>query len=321
MSNTSALNVFIIGASTAAGREAVRQFSARGHKVTGVTDGSPGGALVRLDGGLPAFSNPNRVGELKSMLHMGPYDVLVHLGTQAANSFPSRKTDWSATNEAITTGTATALEAAASSGVKFVVYASYAFLYGDMHGETVTEASEAHDLNPAFKAALRAEKAVIGHSVPGCVLRAGIVYSSEDAGAAALSEDVLRGRSIYTGDSHNVLNWVHAADLASAVVLAAEQQPAGELFNIVDDHPVSAAAFADAMGTGLGLGAVNRQSIPGFALPMMTTEMQRAILESSARASNAKAKQALGWKLKYPSYQSGMEQTLLGWRAGQAVKG
>jgi nucleoside-diphosphate-sugar epimerase len=205
--------------------------------------------------------------------------------------------------------------------VKFVVYTSYAFLYGNMHGEAVTEASEGHDLNPAFKAALRAEKAVLSHTLPGCVLRAGIVYSSEDAGAAMLSEDVLRGRSIYTGDSHNLLNWVHAADLASAVVLAAEQQPAGSLFNIVDDHPASAASFADAMSTGLGLGAVNRQAIPGFALPMMTTEMQRAILESSSRASNEKAKQSLGWKLKYPSLQSGLEQTLLGWRAEQTVKG
>lgn len=321
MSNSSALNVFIIGASTAVGREAVRQFSARGHQVTGVTDGSRGGAQVRQDGGLPAFSNPNRVGELRSMLHMGPYDVLVHLGTQAANSFPSRRTDWTASLEAVSVGTAAALEAAASSGVKYIIYASYAFLYGDMHGATVTETSESHDVNPAFGPMLQAEKMVIGHALPGCVLRAGIVYSSEDAAMTALAEDVRRGRGIYTGDSHKLLNWIHAADLASAVVLAAERQPVDQVFNIVDDHPASAAAFADALGAGLGLGAASRQSIPSFALPLLTTEMQRAILETSSRASNEKAKQQLGWKLKYPTLQSGLEQVLLGWRAELAVKG
>lgn len=308
-----ALNVFVTGATTAAGREVVRQLSARGHKVTGLTVGSDGAAKVRQDGGLPTYSDPLRAGELKSLLRMMPYDVVIHLEPQVANCFPIRTSDWDGAMHTVAASTSAITEAAAETGVKFLVHSSFAFAYGDTHGEWVTEDSQPH--GSAFRAALQAEKRVLGGSVPACVLRAGLVYSGEDAAVAAIGTDIRRGRGIYMGDSHAALNWIHAADLAQAAVLAAEQQLAGQIFNVVDDQPSSAAAFVGHLSAALGMGEAKAMNVPEFALNILTSAAQRTLLNTSARAKNDKARQVLGWTPKYLTHTAGLEQTLLIWRA------
>lgn len=308
-----ALNIFITGATTPAGREAVRQLSARGHKVTGLTVGSAGGNKVRQDGGLPAFSDPLRAGELKSLLRMMPYDVVIHLEPLVANCFPLRTTDWDNALYTVTTSTNAIVEAAAETGVKFLVHASSACVYGDTHGEWVTEDSQPH--GSTFRPLLQAEKRVLGGTVPACVLRAGTVYSGEDTAVESVGNEIRRGRGIYTGDSHAAANWVHAADLASAAVLAAEQQPAGQIFNVVDDQPSSAVAFIGHLSQALGMGEAKPMNVPEFALNILTSAAQRTLLNNSVRAKNDKAKQVLGWSPKYPTHNTGLEQTLLVWRA------
>ncbi len=308
-----ALNIFVTGATTAAGRETVRQLSARGHKVTGLTVGSDGAAKVRQDGGLPTYSDPLHAGELKSLLRMMPYDVVIHLEPQIANGFPIRTTDWEAGLHTVTASTTAIMEAAAETGVKFLVHTSFAFAYGDTHGEWVTEDSQPH--GSTFRVALQAEKRVLGGSIPACVLRSGTVYSGEDAAVASLGDEIRRGRSVYLGDSHAATNWIHAADLARAAVLAAEQQPAGQTFNIVDDQPASAAAFVGHLSAALGMGEPSAMQVPEFALNIVTSAAQRNLLNTSVRAKNDKAKQVLGWTPKYPTHTAGLEQTLLVWRA------
>lgn len=313
MTNPTPLNVFITGGLTAAAREATRLCVARGHKVTILTEGSEGAARARQDGALPAFSDPYRAGELKSLFKMAAADVVLHFAPQSVNGFPSR--DGCANfDHLLTKGTAALLEAAQDAGVKFIVHTSFAFLYGDVHGETVTEASSDHPV-PAFRAAADAEAHVLGGNVPACVLRAGIVYSGEDAALRAIGESIQRGRAVYLGDSHKLHNWIYAADLASAAVHAAEQQPAGQRFNVTDDHPVSAADFVAHMASILGLSVSNNASLPQFILERLTSAMQREVLATSARVSSAKIREALGWQPRFASYKAGLEQTLLDWRA------
>jgi nucleoside-diphosphate-sugar epimerase len=313
MSNPAPLNVFITGGLTAVAREATRLCVARGHKVTVLTAGSEGAARARQDGALPAFSDPYRAGELKSLFRMAATDVVLHCAPQSANGFPSRE-GYAEFDHLLTKGTPALLEAARDAGVKFIVHTSYAFLYGDVHGETVTEASAGHPV-AAFRAASEAEAHMLGGSVPACVLRAGIVYSSDDAALQSVSQSIQRGRPVYLGDSHNLHNWIYAADLASAAVHAAEQQPAGQVFNVTDDQPASAADFVAYMASIIGLTVSNNATLPQFVLQRMTSAMQREVLATSARVSSAKIREALGWQPRFASYKAGLEQTLLDWRA------
>ena len=312
MDNTSPLNIFITGGTTGVGREACRQAKARGHNVTVLTQGSEGAVKARQDGALPAYSDVTRAGELRSLFQMAQTDVMLHLAAQAGNGFPLSG-GYEAHERMMAESAQSVVAAALAAGVKFVVYASFASVYGDTHGEWLTEDGHGHE-DRAFRPALAAEHHVLASGVPACVLRAGFNYGAEDAASQTLANAVRNGR-LYLGDSHTILNWIHTADLAQAALLAAEQQPSGHIFNIVDNEPTSATAFAGHLATSLGLRPPAAENMPAFALRRMTSDMQRTLLATSARLKNDKAKSVLGWTPKYPTIQSGLEQMLLSWRA------
>ena len=101
--------------------------------------------------------------------------------------------------------------------------------------------------------------------------------------------------------------------------MAAEKQPTGEMINVLDDEPVSASTFASYLATGQGLYNLTSSTSPMFILKLLTSDIQRSVLDSSARLKNDKAKQVLGWQPRYPNYRAGLEQTMLQWRANEPL--
>ncbi|MEP6985928.1 MAG: NAD(P)-dependent oxidoreductase [Chloroflexota bacterium] len=318
MDTNSPLNIFITGGASGVAREATRQAVARGHKVTVLTEGLEGATKVRQDGALPAFSDVTRAGEMKSLFTMSKIDVVIHLLPQAGNSFPT-KDSYEAQERVMVQSAVALVEAAKEAGVKFIVYASYAFVYGDAHGDWLTEDQVGHQ-ERALRPVLAAEHQVMNSGLNACVLRAGFIYGGETPAIHTLGELLKRGRAPYVGDSHSLHNWIYESDLAQAAVLAAEKQPAGEIINVVDDEPASASAFASYLATGQGMSALAASTTPMFVLKLSTSDIQRAVLDSSVRLKNDKAKQILGWQPRYPNYRAGLEQTMLQWRASEPVQ-
>lgn len=319
-------NVFITGATDAVGREVTRQLAARGSRVAGLTQGTDGAQTVRQDGGIAAFGDPLRAGELRSLMVAAEADVAMHLATQAYNGVPMRATDWDEAADTLTRSTAAFLEGAKAKGVKFVVYASYAFLYGDTRGEWVDEGAprlrpSKYGNHPALRAALEAEDLVLKSGVPACILRAGFVYGPYGQGNLALREAIQQGKPLVVNEGRPYSNWIYAADLASAAILAAHKQAAGEVFNVVDDAPLSPVEFLDHFAAAFGVQKAARipsSRIPGFPARQTTSEMQRILWDMSLRVKNDKVKAQLGWTPRYPTYREGIEQTLLAWRAEAA---
>jgi nucleoside-diphosphate-sugar epimerase len=325
--STPSLNVFITGATDAPGREVIRQLAARGRRVAGLTQGVDGANAVRQAGGIPAFGDPLRAGELRSLMLAAEADVAMHLAPQAVNIVPMRATPWEEVANTLTRSTAAFLEAARAGGVKLVIYASYAFLYGDTHGQWVDESAprlrpSKYGNQPALRAALEAEDLVLKSGVPACILRAGFVYGPHGEGHLAFREALRQGRPLVVNDGHQYANWIYAGDLASAAIRAAEQQPAGEIFNIVDDLPASPAEFVDHFASAFGIGQAARvpsgRGMPAFAARRNVSDMQRILWDMSLRVKNDKAKAQLGWTPRFPTYREGIEQTLLVWRAETA---
>lgn len=315
MQSANPLNVLITGATTALGREVTRQLAARGHHVTGLTDGSANAAKVRQDGGIPAFvTDPFRAGEFKSLLRAAQADVALHLTPQLTNGFPRRDLAWAEATRAVSDGTAALLHAAQETGVKFLVYPSFTYVYGDLHGGWADEDTP-RSRAALFRAAAQAEDAVLNSGVPACVIRAGRLYGAGEDGTAALIEMLRRGRGIVTGDPHAVTSWVHVADLAAALVLAAEQQPAGQIFNVADDTPAAPVEFVNYLAASLGMPAPGQP--PSLPLRPASTDVMDTLLAASARVRSDKARQTLGWQPRYPSYRAGLDQALLVERAGK----
>ncbi len=315
--NNASLSVLVTAATSSLGHEIVRQLVEHGHRVTGMTESSDGATQLRKLGALPAYSDPFRAGEFKSMIKLAKADVVVHLLGQAFNGFPHKGLEASKRAQVITDSTTALLEAVKDSSVKQIIYVTDASFYGDTHGEWVDETASAK--GTFGKVARQAEEKVLAGTIPACVLRAGTVYGANDPGMKFLGETAHRGRSIYLGDSHAYRNWVHEADLAKAVVLAAENNIAGEVFNIADDKPVSATEFATYVSTSLGLPAPSVSNPPAFALSRMTSDVQREALNTSVRVKNDKAKQVLGWTPRYATFHAGIDQALMIWRSEPSV--
>jgi nucleoside-diphosphate-sugar epimerase len=312
------LSVYVTGGDSILGYEVIRQLAVRGHRVAGTSSGLDSATLIRQCGGLPVYNDLFRPGEIAGILRMVNADVIINLAPQGINSLPTQNAAYDFYIRLLSQGTAALIEAAKNTGVKFIVHTSYAFLYGDAHGEWVDETAPLASGDPLFVAGTQAERTVLQSGIPGAVLRAGYVYGpSEDF--AALRDALVAGKPLLLGEDKTVANWVHAADLASAAVLAAEQQPAGEIFNIADDHPVSIAAFADHFAADLGVGHAARRRLPPGVASILVGKTHQALLAGSAKAKTEKAKSQLGWKPKFPNQQQGIEQALLTWRAHEAV--
>jgi 2-alkyl-3-oxoalkanoate reductase len=98
-----------------------------------------------------------------------------------------------------------------------------------------------------------------------------------------------------------MMSFVHLDDAAAAAVLALDHHgPA--IYNVTDDEPAPTRDWLPALAAAVGARPPRHapvwlgRLIMGAGLDMMTT---------ARGAANAKAKQELGWTLKYPSWRQG----------------
>lgn len=307
------LRIFLTGATTPLGQAITRALTAAGHKVVGVTSSTQGGGVVRELGGLPVYVDTSRASELESNIRMAKADVVINAAPQAPNQPPISSVEWNA--DSLVGNTAALAKAAASAGVKYLVHTSYAFVAGDTGGATVDETTKPNTGdNALLKATRRAENAALNGGVPACVLRMGFLYGPESESLTTLSDALRQGRPIVAGAG--LANWVHTADAAEAVRRVVEAQPNGEIFNIVDGHPASAADFVAAFAAALGIEAPGNP--PTFARRLLISQTQSDLMALSTQVSAAKAAEKLGWTAQYKGIRAGLDQTLMMWRAASA---
>ena len=106
------------------------------------------------------------------------------------------------------------------------------------------------------------------------------------------------------GSGENLWDVVHVEDVASALVLAAESAPAGSIYHVVDDEPITFYDFVALTAGALGLGAPRR--IPVALARLVAGENAVAAAVRSARSSNAKIKRELGWAPRFASARKGV---------------
>jgi nucleoside-diphosphate-sugar epimerase len=300
---TAPISVFLTGAAGGLGREVTRQLVAAGYRVTGAVSGSADAVKVRADGGVPAYPDLYRAGELRSVMVGAGAKIVLNLAPQLPNHVPQLAARW---DERLAEATTALMEASAQAGVEYVVHTSYAFAD-----------ARAEDAKPILRAARAAEQVALNGSVPACVLRFGFLYGGASDEFAALRDTLRMGRPLLVGPDNTHTNWVHISDAARAVSLAAEQHPAGALLNIVDDQAASPAAFLRYFADSIGFSIP--PTLPQFAMRRLLPKTQQAILGLSTHADNAAAKEALGWSPRFTSYIQGIDDTLLSWRAQEPV--
>jgi nucleoside-diphosphate-sugar epimerase len=182
------------------------------------------------------------------------------------------------------------------SGARFL-FTSSTSVYAQKDGSWATEESSADPELETGRILRETEKFVLARGK--IVARLGGVYGP---GRSALLKKFLSGQAIIDPENDRYVNQVHRDDVAAAffVLLERRQQPPAEIYNVVDNKPVSLSECYRWLAERLG------RPLP--AAGGSPTKRKRG--ESNKRVSNAKLR-ALGWAPRYPSFVEGMEESVL----------
>jgi len=184
----------------------------------------------------------------------------------------------------------------------WIGYLSTTGVYGDWGGAEVTEED---DLLPSGKRGRRrvaAEKAWfdLGRRHDLCVqsFRLAGIYGP---GRNAL-ETVRSGRARRIVKPGQVFSRIHVEDIARTVLASIKQPNCGAAYNVCDDD---AAPPQDVIAHACGLLGVDPPPEQDFATAKLSP-MAASFYEDNKRVSNARIKQELGVKLRYPDYRAGL---------------
>jgi 2-alkyl-3-oxoalkanoate reductase len=303
------LRIFLAGATGTLGRRLVPQLVARGHHVIGTTRSRPD--ELRALGAEPVVVDPLDAAALRDAVVAARPDVVVHQLTALAGLGLERNFDkaFAMTNRLRTEGTDNLIAAAREAGARRLVWQSYAgWPYAREGGPVKTEDDPLDpdppaDVRESLAAIRHLEAAVLDSGLEGVVLRYGGFYgpgTSIDEGGQHL-ELIRKRRFPLGGDGAGIWSFIHIDDAAAATVAAIEGSATG-IFNVVDDAPLPVAEWLPALARRLGAPPPRR--LPAWLVRVAAGQQALSMMTRTRGASNAKAKQVLGWQPQHTLLES-----------------
>jgi nucleoside-diphosphate-sugar epimerase len=303
------MRVFLAGATGVIGTPLVPLLLEAGHEVTAMTRSVLRAAQLQAVGADPVVCDVFDADGVRAAMAAASPDAVIHQLT----ALPARldfgnPTLFDENNRLRTEGTRVLVDAALASGASRIVAQSIAFAYAPT-GDRVKEEDAAlfTDAPPpiggAVAAVVELERRITATpGIEGLVLRYGMLYgpgtSYDRRGSTAA--DIIAARVPLVEGATGLYSWLHVEDAASAAVAALGRGAPG-IYNVADDEPAPQPEWLPVLAQALGADPpVAAQTLP----PPYTPEM------SLRGASNAKAKRALAWRCRYPSWREGFAASL-----------
>jgi nucleoside-diphosphate-sugar epimerase len=302
------MKVLVAGSTGTIGVPLVRALVAGGHQVYALTRRPSNGPLLTSLGAAPVVADAMDRDALLAAVDGLTADAVIHELT-ALKRPPVRHRDMAQTNALRIRGTAHLLEAANTIGAhRFVTQSMvFGYGYGDWGDRLLTERDP---FGPPGRgrfeqhvAAMRSaeHQTFSTDGIQGVALRYGLFYGPAGA-IEGLIEPLRRRRLPIPRDGGGTMSWIYVDDAAAATVAALERGRAGQAYNVVDDQPVRWREFIDTLAHAIG--APPPRTMPGWLLGL--APYAAAIMTSTLRASNAKAKAELDWEPATPTYREGI---------------
>ncbi len=223
----------------------------------------------------------------------GQYDAVVNCVSSAGGGLAGYRKSYLAGQRAI-------LQWARAQPIRSYVYTSSTSVYPQEDGVTVDETADTSAAPPTGQVLLESE-AVLAESIAQrgrwYVLRLAGIYGP---GRHYLLNQLREGAGEIPGRGDYALNMVHLEDIVSAICAALDGRAASGIYNITDDAPTTKAEVLAYLSERLNL------PMPIFNPENISERLNRRGGRMPHRyVSNAKAKAALGWEPKYPSFREG----------------
>lgn len=181
---------------------------------------------------------------------------------------------------------------------RLFVYTGSTGVYGQTDGRMVDESSPATADTPTARVLRATEELLLeaarSREFPAIVLRLAGIYGP---GRGYWWRQFLAGEARVEGDGRRVLNMVHRDDVIGAVLAALERGRPGEIYNVVDDAPVTQIELLTWLGQRTG------RPLPP-AVPADPVGGRRRGL-TSKRVSNRRLREELGYTPRFPTFREG----------------
>ena len=306
------MNIFIAGATGAVGRALIPQLIEHGHTVTGTTRSPDKADALRALGATPVVVDGlDREAVMNAIKAVEP-EAVVHQMTALAGLSDPRKFEQSfaMTNRLRTEGTDNLLAAAAEVGATLVAQSYAGWPYEPVGGAVKDEDAPLMSNPPKqMRATLDAIRHVerVVPAAGGTVLRYGGFYGP-GTGIARGGEqwDAVHARKFpIVGDGGGMWSFCHIGDAASAAVVALERPAPGAILNVCDDEPAPVRDWLPALAQDIG--AKPPRHVPRWVGRLLGAHVVQMMCEARG-ASNARAKDVLGWQPSVKSWREGFAQ-------------
>jgi nucleoside-diphosphate-sugar epimerase len=201
-------------------------------------------------------------------------------------------------------GTANLLAWLAAHPPKKFVYTSSTGVYGQTDGSAVKETSPTEPAAETAKVLVETEKLLLAahaeQRFPAIILRVAGIYGP---GRGYAFKQFMKNEARIDGDGSRVMNMIHRDDLIGCIIAALKSGRAGEIYNAVDDEPVTQANFFLWLAGSLG-------KYPPPSVPE-NPEATRKRGVTNKRVANRKLKMEIGWPFRYPNFRIGYSAEIL----------
>lgn len=228
--------VLVAGATGVLGVHTVRQLISGGHDVVALVRDEAAAHSMREQGVRPVLGDL-LVPETVNDAVRGTTAVL-HIATAIPRD-PAAPGAWSTNDKIRVDGTRNLVAAAQQAGVSRYVQQSITRLYAD-HGDQWIDESEplSTQVPEHLASAVEMESIVAAADLDVVVLRGGEFYGAGTGTTENLFALASAGELRLDGSGDHFMSPIHPADMAKAVVMAADGTLPPGVFNVVDDEPV-----------------------------------------------------------------------------------
>src|SRR5450432_3300428 len=265
-----------------------------GHAVYGLRRNASAENELRMAGLRPLFADVTKLAELKKL--PGEFDWVVNCVAAGGDANNYR--------QVYLEGTRNLIEWLASNPPKKFVYTSSTSVYAQNDGSQVKESSPTEPISETAKILVETEKVLLDAAAqknfPAVILRVAGIYGPD---RGHWFKQFLKNEARIEGDGARILNMIHRDDLVGCIIAALKSGRAGEIYNAVDDEPVSQLHFFQWLAQ-----AVDKPLPPSVPENLDATRRRGT---TNKRVSNRKLKMELGHQFKYPTFRQGYSAELL----------
>ncbi len=306
------MKVLVAGATSVPGIPVVRELVAAGHDVVGVTRSASKVGVVEETGARCIVGDVFDKEQITALVSEVSPEVVISLLTTLPKNGPLRISSFDNAIELWGKGVPNLLAAAQAAGCRRIVAESVIFAYG--YGQW-SEPLDETDPNPGpppgkngqrILDALRGmEHAVLGSGklsdTEGIVLRYGAFHGANVTHMQFMTR-LAKWWMMPIPTGGGLLSWIELGDAVKATVLAIDHGRGGELYNVVDDHPVAFRQYMNDLSAALR--RPKPLSVPRGIVRLAAPYLAVAFGTTQLPVSNAKAKRELGWTPAFPDHRS-----------------